>query len=100
MPDKKHSIMSKGWLIVGAVLLLIGIYLMFLANSLFSESNIIRESIDNGENYKIIIESANHISVNTLFLIMTSLIIIAIGIIMCIEWFSFSKFLKDQIEKN
>jgi uncharacterized membrane protein YiaA len=98
MPDKKRSIMSKGWLIVGIVLFLIGIYLIFLAISLFSESYLIREGISNGENYKIIIESANNISVNALFLTITSLIIMAIGIIMCLEWISFSKFLKDQTE--
>lgn len=98
MPDKKRSIMSKGWLIVGIVLFLISIYLIFLAISLFSESYLIREGINNGENYKIIIESANNISVNALFLTITSLIIMAIGIIMCVEWISFSKFLKDQTE--
>ena len=72
MAKKYSSIMSKGWLIIGIVLLLTGIYLIFLANSLFYESDQIRESLNNGENYTIITEAANHISVNALFLTIVS----------------------------
>ena len=39
MSNNQHSIMSKGWLIIGIVLILTGSYLVFITNSLYYESN-------------------------------------------------------------
>jgi uncharacterized membrane protein YdbT with pleckstrin-like domain len=99
MGNKKRSIMSKGWLIIGLVMLITGSGLIFLANSLLYESNQIQEYIINEENNENIEEVANHISINARFLVIASLIIIIVGIIMCVEWISFSKFLNEYMKK-
>jgi hypothetical protein len=95
MTNKKISILSKGWLIIGIVLLFTGNYMIILANSLYSDSSL----IDIYASSEIIEKLTNHISMSVLFLIITSIIIIIIGIIMCVEWISFSKFLKRNLEK-
>jgi hypothetical protein len=91
--------MSKGWLIIGVVMLLAGIYLIFLANSLYYESNQIKEYTIQGANSALINKAASHISINATLLLIISFIILIIGIIMCIEWISFSRFLKKHMEK-
>ena len=58
MANKQNSTMSKGWLIIGIVLILAGMYLIFLSNSLFFESDQIRNSISNGEDYSVVTEAA------------------------------------------
>ena len=99
MKNNKRSLTSKGWLIIGIVLIATGIYLIFIANSLYNESELLKEYSGNEVNHQMINGVANRISVSFLFLAITSLIIIAIGVIMCIEWILFSKFLKRYMEK-
>ena len=96
MNNNRNSIMSKGWLIIGIVLLLTGSYLVFITNSLYYESNQLARNypIDKAEN-QIIDEVINRISLDAFFLTITSIIIITVGTIMCLEWFLFSKFLKQ-----
>ena len=98
MIKKKNSMMSKGWLIVGIVMIVAGLYLVFIANSLYSESNLIKGYSDNNAEYLLIKEATNRILVSVLFLVITSLIIIAIGAIMCVEWVSFSKFIRKYAD--
>ena len=94
MSNNQHSIMSKGWLIIGLVLILTGSYLVFITNSLYYESNqLARYTNDDAEN-KIINDVINRITLDAFFLTITSIIIITVGAIMCLEWFLFSKFLK------
>ena len=95
MTKNKLSITSKGWLIVGLVLMVTGFYILVTANSLNNESELLREYSVNEVNYQNINDVANRISVSFLFLAIASLIIIVIGAIMCIEWILFSKFLKS-----
>ncbi len=86
--------MSKGWLIIGLVLIITGSCLLFLANSLFYDSNQLERHISNevfnGEMRKI----QERFELNGRFLVVASLIIIIIGVIMSMEWLLFSKFLK------
>jgi uncharacterized membrane protein len=98
MINKRSSLMSTGWLIIGIVMIVAGIYLVFIANSLHTETNLLNEYSSNEEDYSTINEIANRISVSVLFLIIASLIIIAIGVIMCVEWILFSKFIKKYSE--
>ena len=94
MSNNQHSIMSKGWLIIGIVLILTGSYLVFITNSLYYESNqLARYPNDETEN-TIIDDVINRITLDAFFLTITSIIIITVGAIMCLEWFLFSKFLK------
>ena len=76
-----------------------GVYILLTANSLNNESELLREYSVNEANYQNIKNVANRISVSFLFLAITSLIIIAIGSIMCIEWILFSKFLKSYMKE-
>jgi len=99
MTKNKLSITSKGWLIIGIVLIITGVYLLFIANSLHNESELLLEYSVNEVNYQNINDVANRISVSFLFLAIASLIIIAIGAIMCIEWILFSKFLKSYMKE-
>jgi hypothetical protein len=82
MANKKQSIMSKGWLIIGLVVILTGLYQIIITNSL--------NTID-GAN------TSN--SVIIVFLTITSVIIMIIGLIMTVEWVRFSKFLKQYTER-
>jgi len=96
MNNNRNSIMSKGWLIIGIVLLLTGSYLVFITNSLYFESNQLARSYPNDEEQNSIINDViNRISLDAFFLTVTSIIIITVGAIMCLEWFLFSKFLKE-----
>ena len=98
MLNSKYSIMSTGWLIIGISIIVIGISLIFLSNSLFSEANIIEEYLNN-EGYNDILQVVfYHVSLNALFLLIIALIIIIIGVIMCIEWFSFTRFIEKHKE--
>ena len=95
MNNNQHSIMSKGWLIIGIVLILTGSYLVFITNSLYYESNQLARYYPNDEAENSIIDDViNRISLDAFFLTITSIIIITVGAIMCLEWFLFSKFLK------
>ena len=96
MKNNQNSIMSKGWLIIGIVLLLTGSYLVFITNSLYFESNQLARSYPHGEEENSIIDEViNRISLDAFFLTITSIIIITVGAVMCLEWFLFSKFLKQ-----
>ena len=99
MTNKRNSIMSKGWLIIGVVMLITGACLFFLANSLYYESNQLEDYINNGSYDETIKEVANHISTYSRFLVIASLVVIIIGAIMCMEWILFSKFLQRYKEK-
>ena len=67
MVNKKRSIMSKGWLIIGIVMLITGSGLIFLANSLYYESNQLENYNTNGEYNDMINEVSDHISTNARF---------------------------------
>jgi hypothetical protein len=99
MLNSKYSIMSKGWLIIGITIIVIGCSIIFLSNSLFNESNILEEYLNNEDYSEIIQEVVYHLSLNALFLVIASLIIISIGVIMCVEWILFSRFIKKYKEK-
>jgi hypothetical protein len=95
MSNNQNSLMSKGWLIIGIVLLLTGSYLVFITNSLYFESNQLARSFPNNEDENSIINDViSRISLDAFFLTITSIIIITVGAIMCLEWFLFSKFLQ------
>ena len=96
---KGNSLLSKGWLIIGIVLILTGTYLIYITDSLYYATNQLDEYPNNGAEYKLIKDATNRVSLNALFLIITSLIILAIGVIMCLEWILFSKFLQRYSEK-
>ena len=96
---KSNSVISKGWMIIGVVMTIIGCCLLFIANSLFYESSqlgsyIINEAI-NGNIKKI----QENIEINGRFLVITSFITITIGAIMIIECILFSKLLKRFLDK-
>jgi hypothetical protein len=78
MTNKNKSIISKGWLIIGIVIILTGVYQIIIKSSL---------------------NTYNNISMIELFFTASSLIIIIIGIIMTIEWIRFSKFLKKYTKE-
>jgi hypothetical protein len=63
---------------------------------LYYESNQLARNypLDKEEN-SIIDEVINRISLDAFFLTVTSIIIITVGAIMCLEWFLFSKFIKE-----
>ena len=73
MNNKRNSIISKGWLIIGLVLLLTGSYLVYITNSLYYESNQLESYPADEVEYKMIEEVANQISIKALFLTITSL---------------------------
>lgn len=99
MANKRFSFISKGWLIIGIVMLIAGFYLIFIANSLYYDVNQLEE-YSNQETYNSMIEEVTrHVSVNAFFLVLISLIIIVIGAIMCVEWALFSKFMQRYSEK-
>ena len=99
MTNKRSSFISKGWLIIGIVMLVAGFYLIFIANSLYYDVNQLEE-YSNQETYNSMIEEVTrHVSVNAFFLVLISLIIIVIGAIMCVEWALFSKFMQRYTEK-
>ena len=99
MINKRRSIISTGWLIIGIVMLITGASMIFLANSFQYELNQLEEYTTSDTNNAIIKEISNHISTNIRFLVIASLVVIVIGIIMCVEWVSFSKFIKKYMEK-
>ena len=73
MINNNSSIISKGWLIIGVVLVLTGTCLLFLANSLFYESNQL-DSYINGDIFNGNIKQIqNHFETNGRFLIISSL---------------------------
>ena len=74
MIKKRSSIVSKGWLIIGVVLLVTGICQLFIANSLYDESNNL-EKISNEYNGNIK-DIQDHIETNARFLVIASFIII------------------------
>ena len=94
MNNNQHSIMSKGWLIIGIVLILTGSYLVFITNSLYYESNQLAGYPNDETENTIIDDVITRITLDAFFLTITSIIIITVGAIMCLEWFLFSKFLK------
>jgi len=98
MINKNSSFMSKGWLIIGVVMLIIGFCLLFLVNSLFYESYQLESYISN-EASNGIRKIQENINMYGRFLLITSFIIIIIGGIMIIECILFSKFLHRFVDK-
>lgn len=99
MKSKKNSIVSKGWFIIGIVLIVTGLYLIFLSNSFYTEANQLEQYSEDTTNNIKLIDIANNLSFNAILLAIASIIIITIGMTMCIEWISFSRFLK-KISKD
>ena len=99
MFNSKYSIMTKGWLIIGITLLIAGCSLIYLSFSLFNESGTLEKYLNDDGFSEIVQEVVYHVSINALFLLIVSLIIICIGVIMCIEWFLFSRFIKKYRDK-
>jgi uncharacterized membrane protein len=89
MINKSNSLISKGWLIIGIVLLVTGFYQLFIVNSLFYES----AQLEN------IGKVQDNIKLFGWFLIISSFIIIIIGVIMIVECIQFSRFLKRFANK-
>ena len=90
MKENKHSITTKGWLIIGILLIIIGTTFIYIANSLHSEYNQLNQEATR--------EIAINISMEALYIGIASIIIIVIGTIMCIEWYMFSKLIKKYAE--
>ena len=99
MNNKSNSVISKGWLIIGIVMLIIGSCLLLIANSLFYESNQLKNYISNESLNGSIEKIQENINLYGRFLIITSIITIIIGAIMIIECILFSKFLKRFLDK-
>ena len=99
MANKSNSVISKGWLIIGIVMLIIGVCLLFLANSLYYESDQLESYISNPTSDGNIIKILENIRVYGRFLVITSFITIIIGGIIIIECILFSKFLKRFMDK-
>ena len=99
MTNKGSSFISKGWLIIGLVMLIIGSCLLFLANSLYYESDQLESYISNSTSDGNIMKILENIRVYGRFLVITSIITIIIGGIIIIECILFSKFLKRFADK-
>ena len=98
MANKSNSVISKGWLIIGIVMLIIGVCLLFLANSLYYESDQLESYISNPTSDGNIIKILENIRVYGRFLVITSFISIIIGGIIILECILFSKFLKRFVD--
>ena len=99
MINKSSSVISKGWLIIGIVMLIIGFCLLFLANSLYYESDQLEGYTSNPVTDGNIMKILENIRMYGRFLVITSFVSIIIGGIIIIECILFSKFLKRFKDK-
>jgi len=99
MITKSNSVISKGWMIIGVVMIIIGSCLLLIANSLFYESNQLETYISNEVSDGNIKKIQENIEMYGRFLVITSFITIIIGGIMIIECILFSKFLTRFVDK-